>query len=153
MQNEIRTQTSLLSKGLGLVLAIGLGILATACGGAGANGGNENGDNEDTTAPTAPSGLQGTSGDSVIDLTWGTVAANDLGGYNVYRDTGPIEDISGSDPLNESLIADTTGFRDTGAQNGTTYRYVVTAVDTAGNESDLSSEIEKTPFDEPPSRP
>jgi hypothetical protein len=34
-----------------------------------------------------------------------------------------------------------------------TVHYVVTAVDTAANESNPSGEIEKTPFDDPPSRP
>jgi hypothetical protein len=139
------------------LLAATLALAGVGCGGAGANGGDDGdgngGNGEDTTAPASPSSLKGTSGDSAIDLTWDAVGADDLDGYNVYRATSSIGDLSGLSPQNGSLIADTTGYRDGSVENGTTYHYVVTAVDTAANESGPSGEIEKTPFDDPPSRP
>ena len=141
------------------ILVTGLVLLVAGCGGAGANGngdgdgdgnGDDDGGDEDTTAPAVPGGFSGESMDSAIDLTWGAVDADDLGGYNVYRDTESGGDASG-DPLEGGLSE--TGYTDESAENGTTYYYVVTAVDTADNESDPSSEVEKTPFDDPPDRP
>ena len=142
------------------LLAVGLVAFAAGCGGAGANGGDGTGDGDDggdddggggdTTAPAAPGGFSGESMDSAIDLTWGAVDADDLDEYNVYRDTESGVGTSG-DPLEGGLSE--TGYTDESAENGTTYYYVVTAVDTADNESDPSSEVEKTPFDDPPDRP
>jgi len=68
----------------------------------------------------------------------------------VYRGTNSGVNASG-DPLASGLSE--TAYTDSSAENGTTYYYVVTAVDTAGNASDPSSEVEKTPFDDPPDRP
>jgi len=144
------------------LLATCLVLFAAGCGGAGANGGGDgNGDGDDggdddgggggdTTAPAAPGGFSGESMDSAIDLTWGAVDADDLDGYNVYRGTNSGVNASG-DPLASGLSE--TAYTDSSAENGTTYYYVVTAVDTAGNASDPSSEVEKTPFDDPPDRP
>jgi hypothetical protein len=164
MHSTRTTRTQLLTAFLTILLAASLSLAGAGCGGAGANGngggngdgngdGDGNGGDEDTTAPAAPSGLSGTSGDAAIDLTWSAVGADDLDGYNVYRATESIGDVSGTDPLNASPIADTTGYRDGDAENGATYYYVVTAVDTATNESGPSGEIQKTPFDDPPDRP
>jgi TolB protein len=150
------TPTPSLQTAIVGLLAATLVVVATGCGGAGANGGDDgNGDDEDpgTGVLAAPSGLNGESKDAAIDLTWEAVDADDLDGYNVYRSTSSIgEDVSGLDPRNGSPLAETS-FTDNGAENGTTYHYVVTAVDTDGNESEPSSEIEKTPFDDPPNRP
>ena len=140
------------------VLAVGLVAFAAGCGGAGANGngnGNEDGGDDDgstgdTTPPAAPAGLSGESLDSAVELSWESVGADDLDGYNVYRSTESGVEASG-DPLEGELSE--TGYTDESAENGTTYYYVVTAVDTADNASDPSGEIEKTPFDDPPSRP
>jgi len=143
------------------VLAVGLVAFAAGCGGAGANGngdGNGDGDDDgdgnggggDTTAPAAPAGLTGESMDSAIELSWEAVDADDLEEYNVYRGTESGVGTSG-DPLAGGLSE--TGYVDEGAENGTTYYYVVTAVDTASNASDPSGEVEKTPFDDPPDRP
>ncbi|PSQ94290.1 MAG: fibronectin type III domain-containing protein [Bacteroidetes bacterium QH_2_63_10] len=121
------------------------------CGGAGANGdedGNGDRDGDEPTAPAAPSGLEGTSLDGAVELTW--EAVEEAEEYDVYRDTESGVDASG-EPLVEGRSE--TGYTDDSAENGTTYYYVVTAVGAEGNESDPSGEVEKTPFDEPPSRP
>lgn len=145
---------------MGLLTVLLAGVVA-GCGGAGANdedggdgdGNGDDGDDPEVEAPAAPSGLSGESKDAAIDLTWEAVDAEDLDGYNVYRSTSSIgDDVSGLDPQNGSPLTETS-FPDDGVENGTTYHYVVTAVDTDGNASDPSGEVEKTPFDEPPSRP
>ena len=155
--SQTRTGTRALQAVLTGLLVVGLTIFAAGCGGAGVNGdgdGDEDGDDgggdEDTTAPAAPGSFSGESMDSAIDLTWGAVDADDLDGYNVYRGTESGVGTSG-DPLEGGLSE--AGYTDESAENGTTYYYVVTAVDTADNESDPSSEVEKTPFDDPPDRP
>ncbi|MFQ5523737.1 MAG: S8 family serine peptidase [Acidimicrobiia bacterium] len=93
----------------------------------------------DTTAPAAPTGLIATAGDTQVDLDWADNAEADLASYNVYRS----ETSSGS----YGYVATTTAsaFTDTGLTNGTTYYYVVTAVDTSGNESVYSTEASATP--------
>ena len=124
-------------------VVIGVVVLLAGCGSGGGN--------SDTTAPDAPSGITGTSGDTEVALDWDAVSASDLEEYNIYRSTsGTITDVSGRDPVSSTS---STSFTDTGATNGTTYDYIVTAVDNAGNESAPSSSLKKTPFPGPPSRP
>ncbi len=98
---------------------------------------------QDMTPPAAPQGLQAVAGDGTVDLSWIANGESDLAGYDVYRGTS-----SGSHPdkLNAALLVAAT-FSDTTAVNGTTYYYVVTAVDTIGNESDDSNEASATPQD------
>lgn len=146
-----RTITATWAARAFLIGLLGLALLglATGCDAGGANG-DENG--EGTTVPTAPANLTGESTDSAVDLAWDAVDAEDLDGYNVYRDTETIEDVDGMDPVNESVLSEAS-YTDGSAENGTTYHYVVTAVDTDANRSDPSNEVEKTPFDSPPDRP
>lgn len=106
----------------------------------------------DTTPPEAPDGLSATSQDAAIALRWAAPSADDLAGYNVYRSTSSIGEVSGLDPISGSRPTPGTDYVDETAENGTTYHYVVTAVDETGNESDPSGEVAKTPFAEPPDR-
>jgi len=62
---------------------------------------------------------------------------NPVSGYNLYRTTSPGE---GYTKLNATLITGTT-YHDTGVQAGMTYYYVVTSVDSDGDESVYSEEI------------
>jgi fibronectin type 3 domain-containing protein len=64
-----------------------------------------------------------------------------VNGYNVYRST-----ISGSNytKLN-ALLLSSSNYIDNSVANGTTYYYVVTAVDMSSNESNYSSEVSATP--------
>lgn len=132
------------------VLAAGAIVAGLCFTGVGCDGGGANGGEEDTTAPTAPSGLQGDSGNSAVELDWNEVSADDLDGYRLYRDTASGVSTSG-DPVKG--IFSETSYTDESAENGTTYFYVVTAVDNASNESDTSDEVKVTPFDDPPDRP
>lgn len=128
------------------LLALVVALSIAGCGASGSNGG-------DTTPPSAPTGLTATSLDAAVDLNWAAVQASDLAGYNVYRSTSSIGQVSGLDPLNGTTPVSGPSYTDEGAENGTTYHYVVTAVDGAGNESTPSGEVAKTPFARPPDRP
>ncbi|MCS4184938.1 fibronectin type III domain-containing protein [Salinibacter ruber] len=96
----------------------------------------------------APSGLEGTSRDSEVALSWDGAAGADT--YNVYRSTSSTDGAEG-EPLATGVAE--TSYADTDAQNGTKYYYRVTSVNSSGAESDASSEVEKTPFSDPPNRP
>ena len=128
---------------LGLIL--GVGIVATSC--------DLPGFGSDDSPPDSPTGLSADSEDSAIALDWETVQAGDLSGYNVYRSTSAIGDVSNLDPLNGSEPVTGASYTDDTAENGTTYRCVVTAVNESDNESDPSEEVQKTPFSDPPDQP
>ena len=77
---------------------------------------------------------------SSVTLTWNANTESDLAGYKVYRATAsgaygaPIAAIPGG----------MTSYIVTGLQFGTTYYFVVTAYDIAGNESAYSNEVNKS---------
>lgn len=82
----------------------------------------------DRTAPPPPSGILVRSWPTYLDVVW----SQSLGasGYRVYRATspsGPYTPVSG-------VLTNRT-FRDTNVTSGTTYYYVVHALDPAGNDS------------------
>jgi Abnormal spindle-like microcephaly-assoc'd, ASPM-SPD-2-Hydin len=80
-----------------------------------------------TSTPTSPTPLPHS-----VALSWGP-SASSVTGYRVYRDDG-----SGYSPLS-AIIPDLT-YTDSAVISGSTYRYVVTAVDSAGGESVYSNE-------------
>lgn len=92
---------------------------------------------KDTVPPTAPTGLRASSiTESRITLDW--VAATDNIGvtsYDVFRDNVKV----GS--------STTTSYSDVGLAQGTTYSYVVRALDKAGNTSKDSNTISATTKD------
>jgi PKD repeat protein len=95
----------------------------------------------DTTLPAVPAGLAATAGDGIVSLDWSDNTDTDLAGYHVYRATttgGPYTSLTAM-PITMS------GYTDLGVINGTTYYYVVTAVDTSNNESANSTEDTATP--------
>ena len=100
----------------------------------------------DTTLPAAPFGLTATAGDDQVTLDWDDNGEGDLDGYNVYRSTTSG---SGYTQLNGALVG-SSAYVDESAVNGETYYYVVTAVDTSGNESGPSDEVSATPEAAPP---
>lgn len=95
----------------------------------------------DVNAPTVPSNLSSTAGDGTVSLNWDDNSEGDLDGYNIYRS---IISGSGYSKLNVSLLA-TSDYTDNTVSNGTTYYYVVTAIDTSSNESGYSNESLATP--------
>lgn len=96
----------------------------------------------DTTAPAAPAGLSATSGDGTVTLSWAASASGDVAGYRIHCTTS-----AGVQPgtSNQVGTAPGTSNTDNTASNGTTYYYVVVAVDAAGNASGASNEASATP--------
>jgi hypothetical protein len=70
-----------------------------------------------------------------VALAW-TASTSNVSGYNVYRST---TNGSGYSLVNTGLVAGVS-YTDTTVQNGTTYYYVTTAVDSSGNESAYSNQ-------------
>jgi hypothetical protein len=77
-----------------------------------------------------------------VTLTWNANGEQDLGGYKVYRATSsgaygaPVATINGN----------VTSYLASGLPKGTTYFFVVTAFDNAGNESSYSNEVSKSVY-------
>ncbi len=87
--------------------------------------------------PAAPTGLTATSGDASVSLAWNPVAGAD--DYRVRRAS-----TSGGPYVVVAFNVVATSFVDNGVVNGTTYYYVVAALNTAGEGPD-SSEASATP--------
>ncbi len=78
----------------------------------------------DRFAPATPSGVSALAGAQTIELVWDRSTERDFASYRVYRNGQKIA---------ENLTA--PAYSDKTVQPGMTYRYEVTALDTAGNES------------------
>jgi fibronectin type 3 domain-containing protein len=88
--------------------------------------------------PPAPTALTAVAGIGSIELTWDRTTAADFRAYRVYRATGRGEFTLLSDAVQGPAYSDrqiTTGME---------YRFRVTAVDQAGNESEPSTPLEVT---------
>jgi len=86
--------------------------------------------------PVVPSGLLATAGNSQVSLNW--TASTGATSYHVKRSTtngGPYTQVSAPASAN---------FTDTGLTNGTTYYYVVSALNASGESAD-SSQASATP--------
>lgn len=92
------------------------------------------------TAPSAPDNLAAAPGNSVVTLDWADNPELDLDSYSVYRSTA-----SGVYGTALETNLQTSDYVDNTAVNGTTYYYVVTAWDSASNESAISNEVTVTP--------
>ena len=91
----------------------------------------------DVFPPAAPTGLTGLYTSGAIELIWSPNSEPDLAGYNVRR----REDTGRSERLNRELLRSPLD-RDTTVIPGHHYFYQATAVDSSGNESAPSAEIE-----------
>lgn len=135
-----------------IVLTLCSILVLASCGGSSTGPGDDNGGETDE-APSAPVNLSGSSGDQEIGLNWDDNSEDDLAGYHVYRSTSSISGISEMDPVNGAEPIQNSDYTDTNVENGTTYYYRLTAVDDNDNESSMSSQLEITPFSNPPDRP
>ena len=84
--------------------------------------------------------LSSTTANNAAALTWDANSDSDVAGYKVYQGTA-----SGTyaAPI-ATLTTATTTYTATGLLTGTTYFFVITAYDTAGNESAYSAEVSKS---------
>ncbi|RJX19163.1 MAG: hypothetical protein C4575_09165, partial [Desulforudis sp.] len=99
----------------------------------------------DHAPPAALSGLAATPGEGRIDLAWTASDAADLYRYRLYRSTTPG---SGYEKIGPDIY-NTAAYADLELVPGVEYFYVVTAVDTAGNESALSSQASAAALENP----
>lgn len=93
--------------------------------------------NGGTTAPSAPAGLTATGGNAAVTLNW--AASTGATSYTVLRST-----TSGSGYVSVASSIAGTSYTDSGLTNGTTYYYVVEAVNSAGA-SGNSAQASATP--------
>jgi hypothetical protein len=113
-------------------------LLLAACGGSGT--GPSGVTITQGSAPPAPTGLVATPADQQISLTWN--ASMSATSYNVKRST------TTGGPYTQVTTAMTTSDTDSGLADGTTYFYVVSAVNASG-ESANSTEVSAAPFASP----
>jgi N-acetylneuraminic acid mutarotase/fibronectin type 3 domain-containing protein len=81
------------------------------------------------TPPAAPAGLSATAGPGTVTLGWNTVSG--ATGYHVYRATSASVPTGGT-PYSGSTPLTSTAYVDGSVATGTTYHYVVTAVNAFG---------------------
>ncbi len=86
-----------------------------------------------------PSALIADPGDGKVYLEWNPNLEEELSGYRVFRNAGEGYLQVTTRPILES------SFIDSGLANGATYRYVVTSVNNAGEESPPSNEVVVNP--------
>lgn len=87
-----------------------------------------------------PSGLVAIAGDTVVDLSWNTIADADLLGYKVYYGTASRDY---GEPID---VGNSTNYRLTGLTNGVRYYAAVTACYADGSESGYSIEVSAIPL-------
>lgn len=129
------------------------GFLMLASCGSSTGPGDDDGEEPGSEAPTAPANLSGSSGDQEIELAWDANSESNISGYNIYRSTSSFDNASEVDPVNNGQQVSGEAYTDTEVENGTTYYYRITAVNTSDTESEVSSELEITPFSNPPDHP
>ena len=117
---------------MGLLLVQLAGCAGLGSGGNGTNGNGGGG----ATPPAAPTGLLATAGNAQVSLTWGAITG--ATGYYVQRAM-----ISGG-PYTQIAAPAMNSYTNTGLTNGTTYYYVVSAFNSAGQSAN-SSQVSGSP--------
>src|SRR6267142_2520485 len=109
-------------------------LLLPGCGSYGGGGGG-------TTLPTTPTGLTATAGNAQVMLVW--TASTGATSYYLKRST------TTGGPYTQIATQTATSYTDMGLTNGTTYYYVVSAVNASG-EGANSSQVTATPVNAAP---
>jgi glycosidase len=91
----------------------------------------------DLTPTAAPTASPAGDGDGTASISWSTVGG--AASYEIFRSP-----VSGGGYVEVGTTTDTT-FTDTGLRNGEPEYYVVRTLDSAGNESDPSNEVQQLP--------
>lgn len=115
-----------------LVPLLTIALLFAGCGGASSSGGGGGTGNP----PAAPTGLTATAGNAQVSLSW--TASSGATSYTVLRGT------TNGGPYSQIGTSTATSYVDTSVANGTTYYYVVTAVNGSG-QSGNSNQASATP--------
>ena len=96
----------------------------------------------DNLSPAVPAGLLVSLTEAgAIQLTWDAPVDADFKSFRIYRSTVSGFDPSGIEPYSESIG---TSFIDTEVSIDQTYYYILSAVDSHGNESGFSEEVSAT---------
>jgi fibronectin type 3 domain-containing protein len=114
------------------VCAVVIGFLVAGCAGVVSTTGG-GGTNQ---PPATPTGLQATAGNALVSLSW--TASTGATGYSVKRAT------TNGGPYAAVATPSTTTYTDPSLTNGTTYYYVVAAINSAGASTN-SSQVSATP--------
>ncbi|WP_165067059.1 pectinesterase family protein [Marisediminicola senii] len=98
-------------------------------------------------APGAVTGLSASASDKQVGLSWNDGVENDVVTYRVYRSAGT--DAVTTDARH--LVAEVSKpvYLDKALSNGTTYHYLVVAVDRAGQASAASAQVDGAPIIKP----
>jgi len=99
--------------------------------------------------PATPTGLTATAGVSLVTLDWALPATDAVQGFNILRSTtsgGPYTNIA------SWTTGSVPGYTDGSVTNGTTYYYVISAINQAGT-SGNSSQVSAKPIAAGPSLP
>ena len=103
-----------------------------------------------TSPPSAPTGVLAAAGSGQVTITWTSVS--DAASYNIYYST-----TSGVTKLTGTKLTNVTSpYTNTGLTNGTTYYYVITAVNNYGESSEssqVSGHHQQLPQAQPPIPP
>jgi hypothetical protein len=91
---------------------------------------------QDTFPPATPAGITIIAGVKSVELAWERNVEDDLQGYQVYRalGEGPFEKLG--------VLTSAPSISDAAVESGKKYRYRVSALDTAGNESKSSDPVD-----------
>ena len=121
-----------------------ISLLVLSCGGGGGGGGG--GSADVTATPEPPASVVSAGGNAQVMLIWGNVVG--ASSYNVYWSTATgVTKATGT-----KISGISSPYYHTGLTNGTTYYYVITAVNEYG-ESAESSEASATPSSSNPPLP
>jgi len=93
----------------------------------------------DNTPPSSPKGVYSVTGDQTVYIYWEANDERDFDYYRIYRSLNPSGRFDFLD------WTDSTYYFDHNLSNGTTYYYVITAVDFSDNESGNSAKVQDTP--------
>lgn len=113
-----------------------LAVVLLACNACSNSGSNSSNNGDGSSAPSAPTNLTATAGNQQASLSW--AASSNAASYTVKRGT------ANGGPYNTVGSPAATTYVDTSLANGTTYYYVVTAVNAIGPSSN-SNQATATP--------
>ena len=99
--------------------------------------------------PASPYGLEASAGDASVTLTWSNIST--ASSYKIYYSetsgagTSADNNVSFTADMDEDSSDSTSTYTIAGLSNGTTYYFVVTAIDGEGDESSASAQVSATP--------